>query len=139
MCLITDNPKPKIATKDIEAHKILLFKHGKYYAPFNRLFEYMKGVNHPQNCVLTQFDNYYSRYDERNDNYVIDEGYLHAFTINNPHFRYYADDLQKRLMSDDGYVVIAKMTIPKGAKYYLSTDDMEICSNALCWSGDVIY
>lgn len=105
---------------------------GKYTAPYVGgipAFEYKRGMNKPKtlkkqcNKVL---------YDTLNQAYVVKGGWLHAFTKASDAER--VCEIQNRNINKSfGEYVVVEMTVPSWTRFYLSINELEICSKKLKW------
>lgn len=127
MCLLTRQRKYLVAEKPITVYKVLK-KDGT--SPFRKQ-KYSHGTNVAEGNPLIS-ETFHSRcgYDSIGfakpfKVYEITSGWLHSFTT------FY--DAVKYFESDILCYNFIKMIIPKGAKYYISSDGTTICSNKLFW------
>ena len=135
MCLISKTSIPTIAEEDIVVYKVLMCKNGKDYAPVvsedGELphYIYKKGVNKAR---LNEDVSY-----AWNCQYKIGKGFLHAYTTKGiaeqKCDRWNGCVGRSGIESGVKYHFVAKMTIPKGTKYFISCDGTEICAKQLVW------
>ena len=129
MCLDTNSNIPLIAEEDIVVYKVLMHRNGKDYAPVVtdtatlQSYIYKKGANKArlkEDINLTW----------NGRTYAIGKGFLHAYTTNEE-----AEKSRTRWnccgLTISHFVV--KMIIPKGTKYFVSTEGTEICTKQLNW------
>ena len=123
MCLVTNNSKPKIATKDIMVYKVLKCQdYEDYLTPW-------------QNRTI-KLDSTFIADGEKeiipvNNNFEIEGGFIHAY-INKEK----AIDIAASFSSMDVYqshrrYVVVKCIVLKGTEYFISKDGYEICSTVL--------
>lgn len=105
MCLVSKWNFPRKTKEDIICYKRLIIKTDKYYTPFTCT---PVELNKLLNAKGIGFCNIIS------GNYKTSR-YIHAYT--------------KPLMFRSGIVV--KAIIPKGTKYHISRDDIEICARKM--------
>lgn len=138
MCLITVLKKPIVADKDLTVYKILEKRGGVYYAPYKP--EYIYGhVNIP---VIPASEDLYSGCEvefygcgstpKKMKGKVITGGYLHAY-ISYKDARETSDKINNEYYYFSQRYKVVEMTVPKGAKYYQSYDNKEICADTLIW------
>lgn len=143
MCLFTKHETPEVALMKLPVYKILILYRGgrdeegnqlySYTAHFNN-YTYQKGLNYP--IRLSSEDWYYNPKDaiklkDKEITYSVDVGWLHAFT--DEMYAYRVCDCLKKEHMFVNYVVV-KMYIPENAKYFLSTDNKEVCADCLEWN-----
>ena len=138
MCLKTSQIVPLIAERDIPVYKVLLYRNNdqsyyrfpelepiRYFAPYNPAFEYVEGINvaNRDYKVSNPVDN----------DGIVAYGWLHAFLDLKA-----ALNLGKMFQKENKYsrYMVTCMIIPKGSKYYVSCDSVEICSDKLYWKPD---
>lgn len=106
--------KPLIAKKEIKVHKVLCFENNKYYSPY-RGMKYQKGFHYTNNKFTKDIFFCIDRW------YLNINAGLHSFVFGKIPPQY----------SSTSYKVV-EMYIPKGAKYFLGTNN-EIVSDNLIW------
>lgn len=125
MCLVSKSNKPLIAVHDIHCYKALTNIHNEFFSPFRHSRYFLNAVNYASPHV----SNYASiESPSREENYFIEEGFLHCFT-----------DKGVLSLNDDDYnfmspfhtLYLFECYIPKGSKYFISENGKEICSNKL--------
>lgn len=137
MCLHTKMKTPRIAKRKIYVYKMLLKKGDKYYAPIINVnhsieYEYRKGVNYPlgeKKFISITTDKKYEA--------MIEDGWLHGYKTNS---KSTVDTLCTNWnwaffdhTDCNNYFIVVKMYIPKGAEYYVSDDNKQVCSSCLVW------
>lgn len=130
MCLKTYGLVPLIAKEDIKVYKVLKIEYNSvtneeyYVAPFYNYYKYKKG----RNCPLRVEGEYYGPHESIiDDKGYLDRGWLHAYTVK-------SDAKIYTYESKVGEKIVAEMIIPKGAKYYVSFDGSEVCTDTLIWN-----
>ena len=133
MCLYTNMNMPRIAKRKIYVYKMLLKKGDKYYAPIINVnksieYEYRKGVNYPLGegyLISIRTDLKYEA--------MIQDGWLHAYKSNSEDNANMACKGYNIAYSGIYKFIVVKMYIPKGAEYYVSDDNKQVCSSCLVW------
>ena len=112
MCLITNKKDPYIAAEKITAYKLM-------YKPIFYIF--LSSYVRVSLWILKipRFAKMSPKKFKRIADYTIEEG-LHAYTT-----------LHEAMYSHNEYNIICEVSIPKGAKYYISKDGKEIVSNRM--------
>ena len=123
MCLLAKpNAVIHTAKKDIHVYKFLTYRHGRYLSPF-------KHYIYPKNKLCDIAEDKQELKLKRSplgDSSTVYEGF-HAY---------------RSLESAEGnpmYIRIGKFTIPKGAKYILSSNGHEIVSDKIIFNYDIDY
>ena len=128
MCLIKLEDKPRIADEPILVYKVLNYRNGKYYSPFEE-YEYHQGLNSPDMTAK-----YYINVEE------ITGGYLHAYidvrmAIVNRNSLAHSDLSQRHCngyRGDRCLYQVVKMYIPEGTEYWIGRDE-DIAAKKLYW------
>ena len=137
MCLVTNQKHPLVAEKDIKVYKVVEKRDGLYYSPFRTSYTYGH-LNKPMGREVSE-DSYrecevwlWNNKPKKIKCKEITGGYIHAYLSFMA-----ASNTCDNLNRDYCYLVkrykIFEMTIPKGAKYYKSYDNREICADTLIW------
>ena len=124
MCLYSNTNVPSIAKRDILVYKVLLQKDGKYYAPYQETYEYKKGINIPSENK--------QRILCRDKDFQISFGILHSCKTRGQ-AKYILSILKLMSPYPIKQFIVVKMYIPKGTKFFISSDKREYASNKLLW------
>ena len=123
MCLITEQLKPKIASKDITCYKILLLTSDNFYISPHRYFTFFENQVNP-NKVFKAKKSWWTINIHGDDLELFNDNGIDAFTLNSGFFHMYKDydsavKAIKRLVprEKESYVIF-ECVIPKGSHYY---------------------
>ena len=134
MCLFTDSRIPLVAEKDIEVYKVMEVRKdetGSLFGvpPYRPAYHYHPGKNQSSEYDIVVYGNEPLKTSPSGKRYAVEAGYLHAY-VN----CYAASHLRTliQLQLNSG-VKIAKMTVPKGTKYFLGCSN-DIAAETLVWN-----
>lgn len=125
MCLVTSQREPKIAEEDIICYKVLIKNRDGLYSPIlNVKYNIELNIAHGE-LEITEVrikNTADCIYPYNIALYCIRGGVLHCYKS-----KHNAKEHRKWSCNS----VVYKCIIPKGSKYYVSIDDIEICSDKL--------
>ena len=110
--------EPMVADREIEVFKVIR-KDNR--APLVTSYHYRRGINKALGDATF--------IDGVGENVLVGGGYLHSYTVREDAYKL-KEQLQDRMSVP---CKVFKMYIPVGAKYYVSCDDNEMCSDTLVW------
>ena len=123
MCLITEQLKPKIASKDITCYKILLLTSDNFYISPYRHFTFFENQVNPKK-VFKAKKSWWTINIHGDDLELFNDNGIDAFTLNSGFFHMYKDydsavkAIKNSVTGERESSVIFECVIPKGSRYY---------------------
>ena len=123
MCLITEQLKPKIASKDITCYKILLLTSDNFYISPYRHFTFFENQVNPKK-VFKAKKSWWTINIHGDDLELFNDNGIDAFTLNSGFFHMYKDydsavkAIKNSVTGERESSVIFECVIPKGSHYY---------------------
>ena len=123
MCLITNQLKSKIASKDITCYKILLLTSDNFYISPYRHFTFFENQVNPKK-VFKAKKSWWTINIHGDDLEVINDNGIDAFTLNSGVFHMYKDydsavkAIKWLVPREKESYAIFECVIPKGSRYY---------------------
>ena len=123
MCLITEQLKPKIASKDITCYKILLLTSGNFYISPYRHFTFFENQVNPKK-VFKAKKSWWTINIHGDDLEPFNDNGIDAFTLNSGVFHMYKDydsavkAIKWLVPREKESYAIFECVIPKGSRYY---------------------
>ena len=123
MCLITEQLKPKIASKDITCYKILLLTSDNFYISPYRHFTFFENQVNPKK-VFKAKKSWWTINIHGDDLELFNDNGIDAFTLNSGVFHMYKDydsavkAIKWLVPREKESYAIFECVIPKGSRYY---------------------
>ena len=123
MCLITEQLKPKIASKDITCYKILLLTSDNFYISPYRHFTFFENQVNPKK-VFKAKKSWWTINIHGDDLELFNDNGIDAFTLNSGVFHMYTDydsavkAIKWLVPREKESYAIFECVIPKGSRYY---------------------
>ena len=123
MCLVTEQLKPKIASKDITCYKILLLTSDNFYISPYRHFTFFENQVNPKK-VFKAKKSWWTINIHGDDLEVFNDNGIDAFTLNSGVFHMYKDydsavkAIKWLVPREKESYAIFECVIPKGSRYY---------------------
>ena len=123
MCLVTEQLKPKIASKDITCYKILLLTSDNFYISPYRHFTFFENQVNPKK-VFKAKKSWWTINIHGDDLELFNDNGIDAFTLNSGFFHMYKDydsavkAIKNSVTGERESYVIFECVIPKGSRYY---------------------
>ena len=123
MCLVTEQLKPKIASKDITCYKILLLTSDNFYISPYRHFTFFENQVNPKK-VFKAKKSWWTINIHGDDLELFNDNGIDAFTLNSGFFHMYKDydsavkAIKNSVTGERESSVIFECVIPKGSRYY---------------------
>ena len=123
MCLVTEQLKPKIASKDITCYKILLLTSDNFYISPYRHFTFFENQVNPKK-VFKAKKSWWTINIHGDDLELFNDNGIDAFTLNSGFFHMYKDydsavkAIKNSVTGERESSVIFECVIPKGSHYY---------------------
>ena len=123
MCLITEQLKPKIASKDITCYKILLLTSDNFYISPYRHFTFFENQVNPKK-VFKAKKSWCTINIHGDDLELFNDNGIDAFTLNSGFFHMYKDydsavkAIKWLVPREKESYAIFECVIPKGSRYY---------------------
>ena len=123
MCLVTEQLKPKIASKDITCYKILLLTSDNFYISPYRHFTFFENQVNPKK-VFKAKKSWWTINIHGDDLELFNDNGIDAFTLNSGVFHMYKDydsavkAIKWLVPREKESYAIFECVIPKGSRYY---------------------
>ena len=123
MCLITEQLKPKIVSKDITCYKILLLTSDNFYISPYRHFTFFENQVNPKK-VFKAKKSWWTINIHGDDLELFNDNGIDAFTLNSGFFHMYKDydsavkAIKWLVPREKESYAIFECVIPKGSRYY---------------------
>ena len=129
MCLVTLDPKPKVAEEDIPVRKVLEKGNTGFYRCY---YTYKHGHNYPEPDPCDEDSGVTKQnYD---DTYEVRGGWLHAIKrTGNKRVMLKHFNAKWGVWKSARWSRVVKMYIPKGTEYYEDKNGRYICAKCLVW------
>ena len=134
MCLVTEQLKPKIASKDITCYKILLLTSGNFYISPYRHFTFFENQVNPKK-VFKAKKSWWTINIHGDDLEVINDNGVDTYELNSGFFHMYKDydsavkAIKNSVTGERESSVVFECVIPKGSRYYEGVTSIYLLSS----------